>query len=152
MENITGFGLKVNIVASNTYPSGVVVTEFADDADPFDIPVVQIADKAMGLNGDLIVWSKANPLVVTINVIPNSENDKDLAYLVEANWVGKCKSSTKDVISLVAVYPDGTTYTYKDGALTDAPVGTPVSSSGRFKTGAYSFAFESRSRSGGPAQ
>lgn len=76
MEDISGVGLRVTIVASNTFPSGITITQFADDADPFDVPSMQLADKAMGLNGDLITWSKASPLTPTINVIPGSEDDK----------------------------------------------------------------------------
>ena len=65
--SIAGFGAQVQVKASNTFPSGFVVSQFADDADPFDIPSIQIADKAMGLNGDLVTWSKANPITITIN-------------------------------------------------------------------------------------
>ena len=68
-------GFDVNIMASNTFPVGVIVSSFADDADPFDIPSIQIADKAMGINGDLIIWSKANPIIITLNMIPQSFSD-----------------------------------------------------------------------------
>jgi hypothetical protein len=64
MQNISGFGLSINIIASNSFPIGLLITEFADDSDPFDLPSIQIADKAMGLNGDLIIWSKANQLLL----------------------------------------------------------------------------------------
>ena len=68
MENISGFGSSASIIASKTFPIGLYLTEFADDTDPFDIPSIQIADKAMGVNGELIIWSKPNPINVNIVV------------------------------------------------------------------------------------
>lgn len=142
--DISGFGMRVNVVADNTFPSGFMVSEFADDADPFDIPAVQIADKAMGLNGDLIVWSKAAPIDVTLNVIPGSDGDQNLQALTEANRVSKGKNSARDLITLVRTDADGKTLTLTGGKLTNAPVGHSVASSGRKKTNAYTFTFESK--------
>lgn len=142
MADISGFGTVVNVLASNTFPSGVTFTQFADDGDSLDIPSIQIADKAMGVNGDLVTWSKANPLVVTINLIPNGDDDKNMAVIAEANRVGKGKQSARDVITMVVNYPDGRIATYTAGKLTDAMPGNAVASSGRYKTKPYSFAFE----------
>lgn len=149
MQNISGFGLVVNVVASNTFPAGFTVTQFADDADPFDIPSIQIADKAMGLNGDLVVWNKATPISVTINVIPGSDDDRNLAILAEANRVGRGKRGAQDVITMTAVYPDGTALTLTPGVITDGAPGTSLASAGRKKSKAYAFTFENRV--GGPA-
>src|ERR1700692_516825 len=104
MENISGFGLIVSVLASNTFPVGLLLTEFADDSDPFDFPSLQIADKAMGLNGDLIQWAKANPIIVTLNVIPGSYADINLATLLEANRVGRGKTGARDIITLIGTY------------------------------------------------
>ena len=140
--NISGHGLQLNVIASNTFPSGILVSEFADDGDPLDTPVLQIADKAMGLNGDLIYWSKATPIEVTINVVPGGDNDKELATLLEANRVGKGKNSARDKITLVAIYAGGATRTLSEGVLISGPVTDSVASAGRLKTSAYVFAFE----------
>lgn len=142
--DISGFGMRVNIIASSTFPSGFMVTQFADDADPFDVPAIQIADKAMGLNGDLIVWSKAAPIDVTINVIPDSDDDKNLQALTEANRVSKGKNSARDLITMTRMGADGTPLTLTNGKMTNAPVGSSVASAGRKKTSAYTFTFESK--------
>jgi len=92
-NDVSGFGLRIRLTASRTFPAGITITQFADDADPFDIPSLQIADTAMGLNGDLISWSKANPIKPTLNVIPASEDDRNLAVLLEANRVGAASRS-----------------------------------------------------------
>lgn len=145
MADISGFGLKVNIKASATFPSGISVSQFADDGDSLDVPSIQIADKAMGLNGDLITWSKAIPLTVTLNIIPDSEDDKNLSVLAESNRVGKGKKSARDVITMTVAYPNEKVVTYTAGKLTDAMVGNSVASAGRMKTKAYIFAFENAS-------
>lgn len=141
-ENITGFGLKVQIVASTTFPVGITITQFSDDADPFDAPTIQIADKSMGLNGDLIKWSKPNPILATINVIAGSSDDKNLSILFEANRVGRGKLGVDDSITMTVIYPDGSTRTYTEGGITDGMPGNSVASEGRQKTKAYLFAFE----------
>lgn len=144
MENISGYGIKGTLIASRIYPAGITLTQFADDADPFDLQSLQVSDTAMGLNGDLITWSKANPLKLTLNLIPGSEDDKLLGILLEANRVGRGKDSTRDVIVLTFTYPDGTFVTFTSGVITDGVPGRGVASSGRLKTRAYSFAFENK--------
>ncbi|CAH0447791.1 hypothetical protein LMG10661_03864 [Ralstonia syzygii subsp. syzygii] len=144
MENISGFGLVVQVRASKTFPAGFTVTQFADDGDRFDVPSIQVNDKAMGLNGDLIVWSKANPIAVTLNLIPASDDDKNMSILLEANRVGRGKQSAKDVITLTAIYPDGRTLTLTEGVITDGMPANSIASAGRMKSKPYIFAFENR--------
>lgn len=142
--DISGFGLQVRIIATNTFPTGFTVTQFADDSDPFDLPSIQIADKAMGLNGDLIVWSKASPIMLTLSVVPNSDDDVNLGILAEANRVGKGKSGAQDQIIMTGIYPDGKTITLIGGVLTDAIPANSVASAGRLKSKPYQFAFENK--------
>lgn len=147
MQDVSAFGVRVQLVASNTFPAGVTLTQFADDADPFDIPSVNIGDTAMGVNGDLVSWSKANPVKITINVIPASDDDDNLSVLLEANRVGRGKISARDEITITAVYPDGRTLTLDTGKITDGTFGGSVASAGRLKSKAYQFHFEGVSRS-----
>lgn len=146
MQDISGFGVRIILRASVTFPQGITLTQFADDGDPFDTPSQQIMDKAMGLNGDLVVWSKANPITPTINVIPNTDDDRNLAVLAEANRVGRGKTSARDVITLTVVYPDDRSITLTQGKLTDAILTQPIASAGRLKTKPYAFAFEGMTR------
>lgn len=142
MEDISGFGIKVNIVASETFPAGIEISAFADDGDPVDLPSLQIADKAMGVNGDLIVWSKANPIPMTLNVIPGSDDDVNLQAIAAANRAVRGRRPVRDIITATVTYPDGTPITLLRGKLTDAMFGNSVASAGRMKTKPYIFAFE----------
>lgn len=145
--DISGFGLRVNIIADKTFPSGVLLSEFADDADPFDIPEIVYAEKGMGLNGELITWSKATPIDITLNVIPESEEDRNLAALAEANRVSKGKNAAGDLITLVKTDVTGKTLTLTNGRLTGAMPGNSIASAGRKKTKKYTFTFESKAES-----
>jgi hypothetical protein len=141
VNDITGYGLSVVITASKTFPFGLAITQFADDADPLDIAAIKIADTAMGLNGDGIKWSKATMNPMVLNVIPNSTDDVNLAILANANRVGQGTNNANDAITAVISYQDGTVITMNNGFITDAPFGTGVSSAGRLKTKAYTFSF-----------
>jgi len=141
-NDISGYGLRIQLVASVTFPAGITLTQFADDTDPLDMASLQIKDKAMGVNGDLIVWSKANPIPMTTGVIPGSDDDRNLAVLFEANRVGRGKSGSRDVITATIIYPDGSTVSLTDGAITDGMPARGVASAGRLKTNTYQFSFE----------
>ncbi len=143
--SVTGFGIVVTLVASNTFPTGLPITQFSDDTDPVLINDVRIADTAMGLNGDLLVWAKAAPLPMTLNVIPGSADDVNLQILANANRVAQGKNSANDVISATIVYADGSTVVLTGGLVTDAAFGRGVQSSGRQRTKTYSFLFSNQS-------
>lgn len=143
-EDISGFGIVLTVVASNTFPVGFNVSQFADDADPMDLPAITINDAAMGVNGDLITWSKAVPLKMTIGVIAGSDDDQNLAALLEANRTGRGKVSARDDITITAVYPSGNTLTLAQGKILEGMPGSSVASAGRLKTKTYGFAFENR--------
>lgn len=139
---IGGFGLVITLRASNTFPAFMGVEQFADDADPFDFPEVKVADVAMGLNGDLLTWSKASPLLTQVAVVPESDDDNNLAVLLEANRIGKSKQSARDIITLTGQYPSGKIVTLSNGRITDGMLSNSIASSGRMKSMVYKFAFQ----------
>lgn len=142
MQDISGFGLRVIVKASSTFPAGVELTQFADDADPLDTPSMQVADKAMGVNGDMVVWSAANPIEATLSLVPNGTDDRNMATLFENNRPAKGKRPARDVITLTAYYPDGRIATMSGGKITDGMPLNSVASAGRMKSKEYKFAFE----------
>lgn len=142
--DISAFGTRVWLVASNTFPSGIDLGQWADDADPVDSASVQIADAATGVNGDLLTWSKGVPLPLTIACAPGSDDDAKLQALWEANRVGQGKTSARDVISVTIIYPNQTQVTLDTGVITNGSAAGSVAGAGRLKTKPYEFKFQNR--------
>jgi hypothetical protein len=141
-NDITGFGSSVSLVASSTFPVGIAITQFADDVDPLDIASVKIADTAMGVNGDLIKWSRAVGKPVSLSVIPGSLDDINLTQIANNNSAAQGKTNASDVITITVVYPDGSIVTFANGFITDAPFGKSIASAGRLKTRTFAFMFQ----------
>lgn len=144
MKDVSGTGLSILVKASNTYPQGILCTCFADDSDPLDFPEVTITEYGMGLNGDLITWTSPQALPFSISLVPGTEEEIAMDFLLEANRAAKGKKSAKDVITIVANYPDGTRKTLKNGKIISGLPGKGVASGGRIKTPTYGFVFENK--------
>lgn len=142
MGDISATGLVVTILASNSFAIvPLVITEFADDADPFDFENLTIGEDAMGLNGDYLTWASPTPLHPTLNVIPGSTSDKLLATLFELNRVGENKESAGDVISMTAQYPGQLPIVLSGGAILSGSPASSAANSGRIKSKQYGFGF-----------
>ena len=142
MSDISGYGASLRVVASNTFPVGIDVNQFADDGDPLDVPSITIAGSAMGLNGDKVEWTTAVPIPVTTNVIAGSDDDKNLALLFEANRAGRNKASAKDTVTMIATYPSGQVATFTGGSCQEFMPANSIASEGRLKSKPYNFVFE----------
>ena len=139
--DVSGLGLTLLVRATNTFPVGFVVDSFADNVDPLDIPEIKVLEDAMGANGDMITWSKAVTIPIKLAVIPESDDDDNLSILLEANRVARGKVSARDIITLIAVYPNGRTLTLSQGKIQSGMPGSSVASDGRIKTKPYGFVF-----------
>jgi len=146
MENISANGLTVIVKALPSFPN-LVLTQFADDTDPLDIPEIEINDAGMGVNGDLITWNTPKPIEVKIGVIPGSTDDKNLNILFSLNRAGKLKPSTNDIVVLTFIYASTAGIRTRKVVM---PAGrckayvpaTGAAASGRKKSKVYTFVFE----------
>lgn len=144
MFDLSAIGVSVRVIASRTFPVGFTITEFADDADPFDIPNIDIATPTLNVNGELVRVSTPTPIVITLNAIPHSDADNNLAIIFEANRATRGKRHAGDIITLTGIYPTGQTVSLTNGVMTNGAPGTGVASAGRVKSKAYTFAFEGK--------
>lgn len=142
MQDISAGGMSTIVKASQTFPSGFVFTDYADDADPFDIPAVTIAEVAMNANGQMVSWSSPQPIVLTINAIPGSDGDENLQIIYEGNRAASGKRLAQDILTIVHTYANGATATFSRGKMTGGSPGISSASAGRNKSKAYTFAFE----------
>lgn len=144
MEDISGTGIKIVLIALPTFPQGLTLDAFADDTDPLDTPDLQTADWGMGVNGDLVIWNTPKPIEITIGMIPETEQERNLAILADANRPAKGKRTTKDRCTMTVIYPNGVRKTLTSGRLVGSLPLTPVASAGRYKSKPYRFIFENK--------
>lgn len=145
MINSSSFGLAIQMVASVTFPSGFTITEFSDDQAPFDTQPIRLAESAMGTNGHHIVWQRPNVIPISISVIPETESDRNLTILGEANRMSKTKGRVPlDEITLKILYPNGKIITLTGGMISEAPPAVGSNAQGRLTTRTFQFLFEDR--------
>lgn len=146
----SGAGFKIWISASNTYPLGFTVDEFADDADPFDVPEHYIGTARMDLNSRLFFQNVPKPIEIWLNVIANTQSDSKLASLFENNFQAVNKLFNSDLITMKVSYPtdegffDKIGKIYVNGRLLSGQALPPVIQSGKIKSRRYGFVFEKR--------
>lgn len=140
--DVSALGIKATLVAAPSYPVGFTITQFADDGDSLNVPDMTIMQSGMGVNGDLVVWRTAVPCEVDINVIPGTDDCKNLENLFKLNMVQKNKLASKDVITLTIQHPNGKIDILTNGYIIGGKPVQDYSASGRAKTRTFRFMFE----------
>ena len=148
MIDVSGFGIKINIQASKTFPNGFTVTQASDDADPVDFADTPIAETAMGVNGDMISFSQPTAIPMVVAVVPASDDDANLAMLYKANRATRGSENARDIITATVTYPDGRLLTLSQGKMISGTPASGIASSSRMKTKSYTFNFEGIQESG----
>ena len=124
-----------------TFPEGVILADFADNVDPFDIARLEIAGTAMGANGDMASWKTANPIEITFGVMANSLSHFALSKLLENNRAAKLKLPIRDVISVTRIDPNGGVVSFLKGKIVSGDPMSSYSSEGRVKNPTYTIRF-----------
>lgn len=141
MQNIGTFGLSAYLIASETAPIGFLINRFADDADSIAVREVETGQAITDLNGKVIRWTVANPLQVSIAVLPNSPDDDVLAVIYNANRVTRVTKAANDSINMVVRFPNGGIRTFVQGRILSGPASMTASADGRMRGNVYTFAF-----------
>lgn len=140
--DISAMGLKVLVKADPTYPVGIEITHFADDGDSLNVSDLTIMESGMGVNGDMVVWRVATPCEIELNVIPGTDECKELENLFGLNMTQKNRVSSKDKISMVITHPDGKQTLLSNGYIIGGKPLQDYSSSGRANSRSFRFVFE----------
>lgn len=144
MADVSATGLTVTVFATKTFPAGVTLSQFADDADPLDIPEIEIVADGMNVNGELVTWNTPKPIYVALNVIADTEDSENLDIIFDGNRAAYKKTAIRDKITLCVNYPDGKRKTLTGGRPKAYVPSTGVASSGRKKSKLYRFVFENK--------
>ena len=139
MQNISGFGAKVTVVATVSFPVGFDITQFADDKDPLKIEEVELTGFELLIDGSLFTFNKGAAIKVEISVIPGSDDDINLKILLQAK-----KGSViplPDVTSIAITYGNGGIVGFSAGAIVSGPLADSISSDARLVGNRYTFVF-----------
>lgn len=142
MSYISAMGIKATIVALPSYPVGFTLSQFADDGDSINVPDMTIMQSGMGVNGDLVVWPTAVPCEIEVNLIPGTEDCKNMENLFKLNLVQKNKVASKDVLTMTINHPDGRIDVLTNGYIVAGKPIQDYSSNGRAKTRTFRMVFE----------
>lgn len=143
MQDVSSVGISLRLVASITFPNGILLTAYPEDGDIGASGDVEIAGNASGVNGDLITWKTVSGINVNVPIIPNTEDEINLDILYNANRAAKNRRPAKDIIQIVAINPvTGLTKTYKNGVIKTGLPGYQYGGDGRIKNKVYGFVFE----------
>lgn len=141
-HDVSVLGTVITVSASNTLPLATPIIAFSGSSDPFDVATNVIGDAEKGVNGDLITWSTANPLEVSINVISGSPADLILKSIGEANFPRSGGRNARDVITIAAIFPGLRKSVFTGGKMVEFQPGFSAGSDGKLKDAMYKFKFE----------
>jgi hypothetical protein len=141
MQNISGFGTTIDLLAIQTFPLGFSIRHFADDVDPLTAELVEPSGFEMLYDGTLFPFSKAAPIKVGVSVLADSDDDINLKILMQTRSIKSNLLPIDDFISWSINYPDNSKILLSNGTILTGQLLTSISSSGRKKSNTYNFVF-----------
>lgn len=141
MNEVGTFGVMAYLIATRTMPIGFPIKAFADDADSIAVHEIEAGGAKIDMNGKLIAWTVANPITVSIGVVPGSTEDDLLSVIYNANRVSKAVKLANDSINMVVRWPNGGIRTFTDGIIQSGPASPTGTADGRMAGNVYTFAF-----------
>ena len=151
MVDVSGVYPKVTIISTGIPPL-IQLTKFADDQNPIDVEHIEVIGHGINVNGELVTWEKPAAYIVTVAVLCGTEDDTNLALLLEGSHATAGKGfalaptvtlrsaiGKRNMLGIVTT-DDGATYV--NGRIVNGRPGAAVDSEGRKLTNTYSFVFE----------
>lgn len=132
------------ISATNTFPLGFEVSDFADDVDPCELPEVPLGVGVKDLNGRVFFQNVAPIIPIYVNVIAYSPSDKRLQTLYNSNLSASNKVSNSDIITLMLKYNGQMDSLYGNGKMIIGSPDVPIQARGRYRSRRYGFIFGSK--------
>ena len=156
MIDISMAGAKIVLNAANGAQniSSNPITEFSDEGTPIDIPSLEVAAGSMNMNGNLVTWTKPNPISISFTLIPGSKSDMSLRSFLSSVSIGGRGNSVGEayitsMVITVPSYTDGSTsnksdriFTLTNGRLLSGPPAIGSNNEGKASPSTWTFMFE----------
>ncbi len=143
MQNVSGFGTQVTVVATQSFPVGFTVAKFADDKDPLKVEEIEPTGVELLIDGSLFTFDKGAIIKVAVSVIAGSDDDINLKILLQARKSSPSIIPLPDVTSMVITYGNGGNVAFSSGSIISGPLADSINQSGRMNGNTYTFAFGS---------
>jgi hypothetical protein len=141
MEDISGFGTEIMILALQSFPMGFSLSKFADDTDPISAKEMEPFGYEPLYDGTIFTYAQAAPIEVSVSVIPNSDEDINLKILLGNKKGGLSLFPFEDITTMAISYPDGGRTILSHGSILRGPALDSIQSTGRRKSNTYTFVF-----------
>lgn len=146
--NIGEYGLRIFIVAAQTFPMGFELKTFSDDIDPVVFDRVRPVKYEHLIDGSLFFYNTSFALNLNISVISGSTDDQNLKMILQNKMSPSLVSSLfsdltgiEDTMVMVVNYATNGSLILSDGNLIAGNIADTVLSSGRRKSNSYQFVF-----------
>lgn len=123
------------------------ITDFMDDANPVEFPDVEVTGAGANLNGNMIRYAKPNLVMMSITVIPFSEDDNALynawaRYRVQNGNQGTAWEQGITCIIDTSQSARAGSRTLSNGTMISGPGGPASTAEGKMQGRTYTFAFQ----------
>lgn len=115
------------------------ITDFMDDANPIEISPIRVTEPEISCNGTMFRCARANPIVVSITVIPTSESDRTLRELFVGGFYQFYEYTSKSISLSISLGENF--YEFRNGFILSGPYGISASADGKMRGNTYTFAF-----------
>lgn len=138
--------LDVSFAGSTVTVAGITIKNFMDDANPVEFQDTEVSSVGVNCNGIMIRNARPNVIMMSITVIPGSDDEMKLydlwkKYRVQDGRNNAGQWETSLTASIVTKGTRGRTYSFTGGTMVSGPAGPAANAEGKMQGRTFSFAF-----------
>ena len=137
--------LDVSFAGSTVKIGDITITNFMDDANPVEFQDVEVSTVGVNCNGSMIRNAKPNTVMMSVTVIPGSDEDRLLydlwkEFRVQGGWNRKWEEG---LTASVTTGSGRIARAFSNGTMVSGPGGPSSNGEGKLQGRTYTFAFVS---------
>lgn len=140
--DVSALGFKILVKDTKIFPSGFTISRTADGTDPFGFNTVTLGEATVDANGHIVYAATPNSTEITLNLLPNSEEDNNMSLLFESHRPRPGVARTGGKITITIMYADGKSITANNCYFLTGDPKRSVQAPSRYKNKVYTFACE----------
>lgn len=126
---------------------GIPITEFMDQENPIDIQDTETSNIEWDCEGKMVRTVKPSAILISVTVIPGSENDKKLREIWLRHFSNGGTVNVEDAdraieCTIQTGHSDIESYTFTNGTCVSGAAGVTANGQGKMGGNTYTFAFE----------